>query len=879
MMGAVDELLERSAQLATLSEALTAVRATSAGRMLLVGGEAGVGKTMLLRDFCGRQDDRLRILWGACDGLLTPGPLDPLFDIAESTGGELEALVSREARPHEVAGALIRELDGGRVTIVVIDDLHWADEATLDVLRLLARKIGSVPALVLATYRATELDRAHPLRIVVGELATNRAVARVAVPPLSSAAVAQLAAPFGVDAEVLYRKTSGNPFFVSEVLAAGTPDVPSTVRDAVLARMARLSPPGQRLLEAIAIAPAHAELWLLERIAAAELDQLEECLASGMVTAGAAAAVSFRHELARLTIEETQPPDRRLALHRQAMQALVDPPDQAPDLARVAHHAEAAQNREAVLRFAPAAAARASSLGAHREAAAQYARALCFADGTPASQRAELLERRAHECYLSDQLDQAVEAQQAAVTLRRDLSDIRREGDALRSLARLLGFAGHTQAAAAAVGEAIELLEQLEPGRELALAYGKVAQRRCNWEDLAGAIEWGTRSLELGQRLNDAEVQVYALTTIGSAEFKPDGSERPGRLEQALELAIASRNEDGAGRAFVNLVWLSIRRRAYAFAERYVGPGLEYCDERGLDYWGLVLLASRARIELDRGRWSQAAESVALALRNPRSAPVIHALGGAVQGLIRARRGDPESWPVLDTALAHAAPPGELQQLAPVAAARAEAAWLDGRTAAISEEVAPALELALAHGASWEIGELACWRWRAGHVDPVPEGAAEPYRLEMTGRWAAAADLWREIGCPYEAAVALAGADDDEALHRALAEFRGLGAAPAAAIVTRRMRERGVRGLPRGPRARTRKNAAGLTARELEVLALIAEGLRNADIAKRLSLSEKTVDHHVSAILRKLAVRSRREATDKAADLGLIAVARSGSRT
>ena len=289
MMGAVDELLERSAQLATLSEALTAVRATSAGRMLLVGGEAGVGKTMLLRDFCGRQDDRLRILWGACDGLLTPGPLDPLFDIAESTGGELEALVSREARPHEVAGALIRELDGGRVTIVVIDDLHWADEATLDVLRLLARKIGSVPALVLATYRDTELDRAHPLRIVVGELATNRAVARVAVPPLSSAAVAQLAAPFGVDAEVLYRKTSGNPFFVSEVLAAGTPDVPSTVRDAVLARMARLSPPGQRLLEAIAIAPAHAELWLLERIAAAELDQLEECLASGMVTAGAAA--------------------------------------------------------------------------------------------------------------------------------------------------------------------------------------------------------------------------------------------------------------------------------------------------------------------------------------------------------------------------------------------------------------------------------------------------------------------------------------------------------------------------------------------------------------------------------------------------------------
>jgi DNA-binding CsgD family transcriptional regulator len=622
----------------------------------------------------------------------------------------------------------------------------------------------------------------------------------------------------------------------------------------------------------------HAELWLLERIATAELGQLEECLALGMVTADPA-AVSFRHGLARLTVEETQPPDRRLALHREAMRALADPPDGAPDLARLAHHADAAGDRGAVLRFAPRAAARAGALGAHREAAAQYARALRYAQTAPLDEQAELLELRAHECYLSDQLDQAVEAQRDAVALRRRLGDPRREGDALRSLARLLGFAGDTETAAAAVAEAIELLEQLEPGRELAMAYGKLAQRRGNWEDLDGAIEWGMRSLELGQTLGDTEVQVYALTTVGSAEFRPNTVVGPEKLEQALELAIASGNEDGAGRAFVNLVWLSLRRRSYALAERYVTPGLEYCYERGLDYWGLVLLACRARIELDRGAWSRAAESAALALRNPRSAPVIQGLAGAVQGLIRARRGDPEAWPPLDAALAHAAPTRELQQLAPVAAARAEAAWLEGRNGAVADEVEPALELAVAHGASWEIGELACWRWRAGHGDQFADEAAEPYRLQMSGCWAHAAERWREIGCPYEAALALAGADEDAALHRALAELQELGAASAVAIVTRRMRERGVRGLPRGPRARTRENAAGLTARELDVLGLIVEGLRNAEIAERLFVSEKTVDHHVSSILRKLGVRSRREASDAAQRLGVIAAGRSGAGT
>jgi DNA-binding CsgD family transcriptional regulator len=240
-----------------------------------------------------------------------------------------------------------------------------------------------------------------------------------------------------------------------------------------------------------------------------------------------------------------------------------------------------------------------------------------------------------------------------------------------------------------------------------------------------------------------------------------------------------------------------------------------------------------------------------------------------VLGLVRARRGDPEVWPPLDEALALAEPTGELPRIAPAAAARAEAAWLEGEHEAVAEETDAPLDLAVQRQASWLIGELACWRWRAGIREEIPPHAAEPYALQMRGEWARAATLWTDIGCPYEAALALADADDDDALRRALAEFQRLGARPAAAIVARRLRKRGALTLPRGPRPATRQNPANLTAREVEVLALVAQGLRNAEIADRLFLAQKTVDHHVSAILRKLGVPTRGHASAEAMRLGL----------
>jgi DNA-binding CsgD family transcriptional regulator len=849
---------------------MAAVGGERRGRLALVGGEAGVGKTALVRRFSEEQPRSARVLWGECDALFTPRPLGPLLDVARLAGGDLERVVGGGAKPHEVAGALMRELATASPALVVLEDLHWADEATLDVLRLVGRRIATVPALLVATYRDDELDRSHPLRVVLGEIGRGERVARLELEPLSVDAVALLAAAGNVDARELYRKTSGNPFFVTEALAAADLSIPSTVRDAVLARASRLGEAARTVLDAVAVVPPRAEVWLLDRLVPEAVDRIEECVSSGMLSAGAG-WVAFRHELARLAVEESLPPNRRVALHREALGALIAPQGGVVDPARIVHHAEAAGDGDAVVRFAPAAAVRAASLGAHREAAAQYARALRFAQGLAPEAQAELYEGRSYQCFLTYQFDESIEAQRHALDRHRERGHVTRQGDALSTLSKLLWHTGQTAEADTRAREAVTLLGRLPPGRALAMACATVAYLRLNADDAEETRVWGERAIELAQRLGDTEVLVHALNSLGTMEFLAGSAEGEKKLERSLRLAEEAGLDEQVARGLNNLAWAAVRLRMYALADRYLDAGLDFYAHRDLPLWPPFLLALRARAQLEQGRWGDASEIADLVVANTRAAYALdRPLSLTVLGIVRARRGDPGVWPALDEALALVRPTAELQRIAPVAAARAEALWLESRGEEIAGATQDAFALAVRRRSAWEIGELACWRRRAGLREEIPAGAAEPYALQLSGEWDRAAQRWTEIGCPYEAALALADADDDDALHRALAELHRLGARPAAAIVARRLHERGARGVARGPRRTTKANPANLTTRELEVLGLVAQGLRNADIAERLFLSRKTVAHHVSAILLKLDVPSRGQAGAKALQLGIV---------
>jgi DNA-binding CsgD family transcriptional regulator/tetratricopeptide (TPR) repeat protein len=863
------ELLERDELLDGFERAFEEAGA-GRGRLVLLGGEAGVGKTALLRAFCGA-DRGGRVLWGACERLFTPRALGPFLDIADTVGLEFGTLPPHARAPYELLGLLAGELVREPPTVLVVEDVHWADVGTLDVLKLLARRIEGWPVLAIVSFRDDQLTHSAPLQIVLGELAGARAVERCHISPLSLEAVRTLAEPAGTDAERLFERTSGNPFFVTEALAAGELELPESVRGAVLARAAHLPAPARRLLEAAAVVPARIELWLLEAIAGPELAALEDCLSSGMLREDGD-GLQFRHELARLAIEESVAPHRRIALHRAVLDTLCSRSrHESIDPARLAHHADAAGDVDAVLRHAPAAGERAAELCAHQQAAQQFARALRHADLLPVDRRAELWERRSYECYLTQQTREALAARREALALHRERGDRLREGDSHRWLSRLAWFDGDRATAVQEARLAIELLEGEPPGRELAMAYSNQAQLCMLADDMPGTIAAGTRAIELAERLGETETLAHALNNVGAAEalhYHPGGVEK---LERSLALALEAGLEEHVARGYTNLGAGAVRLRRYADADRYLTAGLAYCEEHDLDAWVAYMTGWVARLHFDQGRWDAAAEHARAVLSGANVAVASRIEPLAMLGRLRARRGDPGAWEVLDEALALARGSDELQRLAPVAAARAEAHCLEGNPIATAGETEDALAMALAVGDRLAAGELYAWRQRAGLDDRVDlDAVAEPFASELRGDWLSAARRWDELGCSYEAALARADSGEEVQIERALAAFQRLGALPAARVATQRLRLRGVRSIARGPRRSTLENPGQLTARQIEILSLLSDGLTNAEIAERLYITPKTAAHHVSAILGKLGVRSRRQAVAAAAELRLL---------
>ncbi|HSB00943.1 MAG TPA: AAA family ATPase, partial [Anaerolineales bacterium] len=789
------DLLERESQWQQMNDAIKGVRAGE-GAIALIGGEAGIGKTSFVTALTESFRPLTRVLWGACDPLFTPRPLGPIYDIAVGDLTHLLDLLHSGADWFVIAAALHKALLISPLPVLLVfEDIHWADEATLDLVKYLGRRIHQTKTLLILTYREDEAGSRHPLRSVLGDLPSEHTI-RLRLEPFSEQTVAILARKMNRSAKGIYEATRGNPFFVTEVLRNDTGDIPATVRDAVLARLTHLSAPARDLMELAALIPGTAEMRLLEEILHPDPAALDACIESGFLVPSGE-SLSFRHELVRLAIEESLAPGRLKELHRNVLRILRARPAGEIALARLVHHATRAAEASIVLEYGPQAAQQASRHGAHREAARYYQAALQYRHQFPPEEQAHLLDHFSFENYLIGQIDAAIQARQAAIDLWRQVEKPERVGDDLRWLSRLYWFRGDKEMADRFAGEAIATLEPLAPGKELAMAYSNRSQLHMLAQENKEAIVWGKKALELATILQDTEITIHALTNIGTAELNHNEEGGRVRLEQALHMAREQEMHDHVARGYGNLAVETLQHRDYALGEHYLQEGLTYTTDHEMDSYSVYLLGWKARLLFEQGRWTEAESKAEEVLRLRPGSAVIALPGITTLGHLKARQGDPQAARWLDQAQDLALLTGEFQRICPVAVARAEASWWNGQPAQILEELEPAFKVAYTGRDDFQLGAMVYWTWRAGGVVSQENEIPSVYRAMIAGDWRAAAEAWEQIGCPFERGLALAEGDL-EAQRAALEIFEGLGARPAARMVREKMLARGVKGLPRG---------------------------------------------------------------------------------
>ncbi len=861
----------------------------------LVHGEAGVGKTALLNAVTLRIPDTVRVWRGSCEDLHTANPFGALREAFHDAGPEALTAIGWGEVPQVIA-AITTQLGDRRPTALIIDDVHWADEATLDVLGYLARRLSEYRLLLLMSYPDDEVRSDHPLNRVLAAAAGER-IMRIRLAPFSRAAVRRLCAGSGWNAEALFEATSGNPFYVTETLAV-PPDapVPPTVSAAVSARIQRLPEQARLALERISVWPGLLEFDLAEELLGPQFPALAEAEERGILVAETD-GIRFRHEIARQATAATLGGLRRRQAQREVTELLKRQGNR--HLPRLVLHAQGCGDAATVVAYAPQGAQSLVRAGANRQAMALFEAVLQHEELLSDVELADNLIGYAWQLYHAHRIEEGVAQARRAVDLYQVADAPHKASIALARLSRLWYMAGVPTEAKAAAQRAVSLAAGQDRATE-AFALTALGAIGTLEMDSAGTVPLLERALSLAQAADRADIVALCLNYLAQTDPGLSPRQRLDLLQRGLETASRARAYEEVARSTATLVELLYRYPELDDVQPHLTRGLQFAREHGLRSHSCNLEIYQALLHQRRGDWDAALRDLRASLEECAAPSMLHSHAFPSYARLLMRRGDPKARDLVSQAWELALRQGTLIGVGFATAAVVECAWLAGEP----DEARQALALWEAHaarptagpldaeirryarragldvtGAAASPGELSGGPGAGRELDAAqqpapepdaarePETAAEPetapapdpWSRGLTGDWRRAAQQWRHLGDPYEEALELAESDDPDATLIAWQTLVGLGARPAARQVKQRLRALGVRSLPTGPRRQTRENPGGLTDRQLDVVQLVAQGLTNAQIAERLTVSVRTVEHHVSTILHKLHMPSRRD--------------------
>jgi DNA-binding CsgD family transcriptional regulator len=755
----------------------------------------------------------------------------------------------------------------GKPVVLVIEDIHWADEATLDFIKFFARRISRTNCLMVLTFR-DDITQNHPLRNILGELSPDT-FTRIQLPPLSREAVQKMADEKGYIGEDVYLVSGGNPFYVTEIVASYSAGVPENVKDSILTVYNCGAEVTRNAWQLLSVMPEGLYTEWIPTIDEHFPEAIESCFTHGIII-HRNNRIFFKHELYRRTIESSLSPFRRLQLNKTVLQLFLPFFEKQGAIERIVHYAKNAGDHKLVVQYAPVAAKQAASVGAHAEAAKLYLAAIEYADVRQHDLMVQLYENYTYECYLTNQIKDAIIYQSKALKLWQERGDTEQIGNSLRFLSRLWWYDGHRKEAESYGMQAIEIFESQPASKAKAMAFSNLSQLKMLSEEVHEAIKWGTLAIDMAKELKDEETFCHALNNVGTVRWRIPGMHAEGKilLEESLSLALKNSYHEHAARAYTNLISCSVSIKDYETARKYLAEGLQYCEERDLHSWMRYNLSWRAKLLLDTGDWDEAYAIATNLLSHPAQPGIIKIGALVIAATINMRRGEGDGAALLHQAKALAVVTKEHQRILPVIVACLEYEWLTGGPILDDEDLDITVTLMRNVENIYLNSEAVFWFRKARPADTKWQ---QFYQHSQQGKEAKANGIVFQNAAeePYKKALSKFNGNEDDK-RDALALLQSLGAETVYQKLKQEMRSLGIKKIPRGLRSSTKSNAAQLTVRELDILHLLKTGAQNKEIATSLFISPKTVDHHISSILFKLDVPSRIKAVTEAEKLGIL---------